>query len=175
MGAFITDEIQAFIGMETELQDCADPIEPGAVRRFAQATMDRDPLYMDAGYTAGTRYGRPVAPPLFPLAMLRPAYDGPDLVTERAEDPDYDGTRESSTLGLPPLPLVNSPMLNGGTAVEIFRYAHHGERVRVKSRYKDIYERETSKGLMLFIIYESDFVDEQGDVIIRFTKTHIRR
>ena len=32
--------------METELQLACDPVERGAVRRYAQAIMDPDPIYM---------------------------------------------------------------------------------------------------------------------------------
>ena len=172
--AILTDEIRGYIGMETDLQLCCDPVERGAVRRFAQAIMDIDPIYMDEDYAKATRYGGPVAPPLFATAMLRLPFGDPDLVTERADDPDFDGAVGSSALGLPPLPL-SLALLNGGTEVEIIRYPRHGEWVSVKSRYKDIYERETSKGPMLFVIYESDFVDAEGKLIIRFSKTQIRR
>lgn len=172
--ALLTDEVRAYIGMETEPRVCCDPVERGAVRRFAQAVMDIDPIYMDEEYAARTRYLGPVAPPLFAAAMLRLGFGEPDLVQERASDPDFDGVVGSSSLGLPPLPLKLA-MLNGGTDVELYRLPRHGEWVTVVSRYKDIYERETSKGPMIFVIYESDFSDEEGNLIIRFSKTQIRR
>ncbi len=172
--SILNDEIRSCIGMETEPMVCCDPVERGAVRRFAQAIMDPDPIYMDEGYTADTRYREPVAPPLFAAAMLRLEFGGPDLVQERAEDPDFDGAVGSSSLGLPPIPCKLA-MLNGGTDVELFRLPRHGEWVSITSRYKDIYERETSKGPMLFVVYESDFKDEDGNVIMRFSKTQIRR
>jgi acyl dehydratase len=170
----LTDEIRKFIGFETEVVEACDPVERGAVRRFAQAVMDRDRIYMDGDYTRSTRYEAPVAPPLFALSMLRSEFTAPDLLTERARDPDYDGL-EDGTLGLPALPLSNSPLLNGGTEVEILRLPSHGERVRVKSRYRDIYERQTSKGNMMFVIIETDFLGADGDVICRARKTQIRR
>jgi hypothetical protein len=172
--SIINDDIRKYIGMETQPLVCCDPVERGAVRRFSQAIMDPDPIYMDEDYSARTRYGGPVAPPLFAAAMLRLEFGGRDLVQERAEDPDFDGAVGSSSLGLPPIPC-NLAMLNGGTDVEIFRLPRHGEWVSVTSRYKDIYERETSKGPMLFVVYESDFKDESGHLIMRFSKTQIRR
>ncbi len=174
MGSLLTDEIRRFIGFETEFVEGCDPVERGAVRRFAQAVMDTDPIYMHEDHARATRYGKPVAPPLFALSMLRTEFTAPDILTERALDPDYDGL-EDGTLGLPPLPISNSPLLNGGTEVEILRLPSHGERVRVKSRYRDIYERETSKGNMMFIIIETDFIGADGGVICRARKTQIRR
>ena len=171
----LTDDIRKYIGMETELQLACDPVERGAVRRYAQAIMDVDPIYMGDDAIRGTRYTRPVAPPLFPNAMLRLPFGERDLVQERAEDPHFDGAVGSSTLGLPPLPLTNSPLLNGGSEVELYRYAEHGEQVWLQSRYKDIYEKETSKGWFLFLLIETDFLDRDRNLIMRFRKTQIRR
>jgi hypothetical protein len=171
----MNEEIRRCIGMETDLQLACDPVEKGAVRRYAQAIMDIDPIYMGEEVAPSTRYGAPVAPPLFPNAMLRLPFGDRDLVQERAEDPDFDGSVGSSTLGLAPLPLVNSPLLNGGTEVELFRYARHGEQIWLKSRYLDIYERETSKGWMLMVLIETDFLDKDGQLVMRFRKTQLRR
>lgn len=171
----MNDEIRNLIGAETPLQRCCDVVEAGAVRRYAQAIMDVDPIYMDADYTAGTRYGTPVAPPLFPSAMLRLAFGDPDLIQEKASDPDFDGVVGSSSFGLPPLPLVNSPIVNGGTEVEVLRYANHGEQVFLRARYRNIYERETSKGWMIFVNYECDFLDSDEKLILRYRRVQIRR
>jgi hypothetical protein len=96
-------------------------------------------------------------------------------VQERAEDPHFDGAVGSSTLGLPPLPLTNSPLLNGGSEVELFRYAQHGEQIWIQSRYLDIYEKESSKGTMLMVVIETDFLDHDRKLVMRFRKTQIRR
>lgn len=171
----MNEEVRRCIGQETDLQLACDPVETGAVRRYAQAIMDSDPIYMGEDAAGSTRYGAAVAPPLFPNAMLRLPFGDPDLVQQRATDPDFDGAVGSSTLGLSPLPLVNSPLLNGGTEVELFRYARHGEQIWLKSRYLDIYERETSKGWMLMVVIETDFLDKDGQLVMRFRKTQLRR
>jgi hypothetical protein len=171
----LNDEIRGYIGMQTEVQLTFDPVERGAVRRYAQAIMDIDPIYMWDDAVKGTRYAKPVAPPLFPNAMLRLPYGDPDLVQARAEDPHFDGAVGSSTLGLPPLPLTNSPLLNGGSEVEMYRFAEHGEQIWLQSRYLDIYEKESSKGTMLMVVIETDFVDRDRNIVMRFRKTQIRR
>ena len=171
----LTEEVRQYIGMETDLQLACDPVERGAVRRYAQAIMDIDPIYMSGKAIQGTRYRKPVAPPLFPNAMLRLPFGERDLVQERAADPDFDGAVGSSTLGLPPLPLTNSPLLNGGTEVEMYRFAEHGEEIFLQSRYLDIYEKESSKGTMLMVVIETDFLDRDRKLVMRFRKTQIRR
>lgn len=173
---YVTDEVKAFIGYETEVGRCWDVVERGAVRRFAQAVMDIDPVFMDADFASQTRFGKPVAPPLFPLMQARMPFDGPDIISERAEDPHFDGTGGAVTSNsLPPLPLGNLSLLNGGSEVELFRYVRHGEGVSFRHRYADIYERETSKGLMVFVISETDYIDDGGELIARVKRTTIRR
>jgi len=177
MGQLLTEEIKSFIGMETELKRACDPVERGAVRRFAQAIMDLDPIYMYEDAVEHTRYGQPVAPPLFPLAMMRAGFDSPDAISERADDPDFDGLdgrMGSYSAGLPDLPRAKGPVIYGGTEVEVFRLANHGEWVQSKARYFDIYERETSKGPRLFVVIEIDFIDMSGKLICRQRKTQIR-
>lgn len=173
---YVTDEVRSYIGMETDIGECCDVVERGAVRRFAQAVMDLDPAFMDADFAAQTRFGAPVAPPLYPLMQARTPFDGPDMITEKADDPDFDGTGGAMTdQSLPPLPLGNLALLNGGSEVELFRYLQHGEPLWFKHRYADVYERETSKGLMVFVITETDYIDRDGQLVARVQRTTIRR
>jgi len=174
--SYVTDEVKAFIGHETELGRCWDVVERGAVRRFAQAVMDIDPIFMDEAFAAQTRFEKPVAPPLFPLMLDRMPFGGPDIISERAEDPHFDGTGSAVTSNsLPALPLGDLALLNGGSEIELFRYVNHGEGVSFRHRYADIYERETSKGLMVFVISETDYIGDDGGLIARVKRTAIRR
>jgi hypothetical protein len=169
----LTEAVRRYIGMETPLLQACDPVEAGAVRRYAQAIMDADSIYMSEN--DGTRYGAPVAPPLFPNAMMRTAFGEPDLIQLRADDPDFDGAVGSSTLGLPPLPIENSPLLNGGSEVELFRFVVHNERVSIQSRYLSVAEKMTQKGPILVVVIETDFRDARNELIMRFRKTQLRR
>ena len=36
----LTDEVRRFIGVESEEEETCEPVEQGAVRRYAQAIMD---------------------------------------------------------------------------------------------------------------------------------------
>ncbi len=139
MTTMLTDEIRSFIGVYSESLAACDTVEPGAVRRYAQAIMTEDPDY--APQSTAARYGGPVAPPLYPAFMFRSAYGTPDVLTERAEDPDFDGLILSAGDGLPELPLPGRALLNGGSEIEFFRYARHGETIVQRSSYADIYER----------------------------------
>lgn len=168
----LTDEIRAFIGLESQTVVLTEPVERGAVRRFAQAMMDDDPIY--GSEHDGGRYDLPVAPLLFPTYMAWRPLGTPDPLSERAHDPDFDGSTGFGTEGLPELPL-NLALLNGGLEVEFFRYARHGETVTMMSRYADIYEHVSRKGPMLFVVTEAEYRSGSGDLLVRVRRTMIRR
>lgn len=174
MATILTDEIRGFIGWTSEGVTACDAVEPGAVRRYAQAIMaDGDGDYAPDAVPA--RFGGPVAPPIYPAFMFRRPLGTPDVLTERAGDPDFDGLVSAASDGLPELPLPGRALLNGGSEIEFLRYARHGERVVQRSRYADIYERESRNGPMLFVVTETEYSTSGGEVLLRIRKTIIRR
>ena len=173
MATWLTDEIRGFIGVRSETVVACDAVETGAVRRYAQAIMDDDPRYAPAG--ASEQFGGPVAPPLYPAFMFRRPLGSIDVLTERASDPDFDGLVPASSDGLPKLPLDGLALLNGGSEIELYRYARHGENVVQRSIYADIYERQSKGGPMLFVVIETEYLTEGGALLMRVRKTIIRR
>lgn len=166
------EAVRSYIGIETEQVLACDPVETGAVRRYAQAIMDIDPIYSEGH----ERFGGPVAPLIYPSQMFRRAFGEPDPIEERAADPDFDGLGVNATQGLPEIvPLAHLATLNGGNELEFFRYARHGERVTLKSRYVDITERETSKGKMIFVVSEVEYRGDGDELLVRARRTQIRR
>ncbi|MEO5671395.1 MAG: MaoC family dehydratase N-terminal domain-containing protein [Ramlibacter sp.] len=169
----ITDDARALIGVWTEPELACDAVEPGAVRRFAQAIMDDDAAYRPDA-PADTRCSGPIAPPLFPNHMLRRPMGAPDVVQERAGDPDFDGVVAAA--GLPHIAtLAHLPVLNGGSEFEFFRYARHGERVTVRQRYADIHEKATSKGTLIVVVIEGEIATREGELLLRSRRTLLRR
>lgn len=174
--ALLTEEVRRLIGAESDAEVACDVVEPGAIRRYAQAYMDDDPAFHDEDLTKGMRYGGPVAPPLYPMNMFRRAFGTSDPFAERAHDADFDGIVGSTAQGLPPLPLPPGiGLLNAGTDVELYRYARHGETVTAKSRYHSITEKESSKGAMLLVVIETEYRTAAGELLLRVRKTQIRR
>lgn len=174
--ALLTAEIQKLIGAGSEMETACERVERGAVRRYAQAYIDADPVFYSDEHTRNSRYGGPVAPPLFPMNMFRLPFGTPDPFAAHADDPDFDGIVGSTAQGLPPLPLPpGTGLLNAGTEVELFRYARHGETVTARSSYHSITEKQNSKGPMLLVVIETEYRNEAGDLLLRVKKTQIRR
>lgn len=171
--SILLESVKRYIGIESKPELACDVVERGSVRRYSQAIMDEDPIF-NADCEGNTRYGGCVAPPLYPTHLFRRPFGDPDPIQENAHDPSYDGSIGS--LGLPAIePLKDYALLNGGSEVEFFRYARHGESITMQSRYADILERETSKGPIILVIIESEFRNEKGDLLIRTRRTQIRR
>jgi hypothetical protein len=164
--SLLTPEVLSFIGVSSPLVEAPEPVERGAVRRYAQAIMDQDPRFGGADA---------VAPALFPTHMFRRAFGDPDPLAAAGADPDHDGAVGSSMRGLPDLPIRSGTRLNGGSEVELFRYARLGERVRMQSRYLDIRERPSSKGPMVIVTVETRYLGEEDDTLLAVRSTALYR
>ena len=173
--ALMTEALKKYIGLQSEAETACDPVERGAVRRYAQAIMDEDPIFSEP-CANNARFGGPVAPPLFPTHMFRRAFGAPDPLQLSARDPDFDGLASAASSGLPELePIRHLALLNGGSEIEFFRYARHGEVVKLRSRYADIVEKETSKGPMLFVTIETELRGGDDTLLMKTRRTQIRR
>lgn len=166
----LNDDILRFVGVQSPEVEAPHPVESSEVRRYAQAIMDDDPRYM-----VGRAGDRPIAPMLFPTHMFRAPFGSSDVLTERAEDPDFDGGVALSSRGLPDLPTRNLVRLNGGMKVDFFDYARHGERVAMRSRYASITEREGSKGPMMIVVIDTDYYTSDRRPLLRVQNTGIYR
>ena len=168
----LTDEVRRYIGFDTGPMTSSEPVEKGAVRRFAQAIMDEHPRY--AAAQPGDRFGGPVAPALYPALMFRRPLGAPDPLAH-ADDPDYDGLSLATSTGLPDLPVPGRGLVSAGAEAEFYRYARHGESVVQRSVYRDIYERESKRGRLLFTLIESEFRTADGELLLRFRYRYVRR
>jgi len=171
----LTDEILSYVGKTSVKEYAPDPVETGAVRRYSQAIMDDDPIYWDAEAADG-RYDGPVAPPIFPIDMFRRPFNTTDPVQMYAMDPDFDGVGAPAAQGLPPIePLRNFAVLYGGSEIEFYKYARRGDRVSVVQKYGSITEKQSSKGPMLLVNIDSEYRDQNDELLVRLSMTTIWR
>jgi acyl dehydratase len=122
----------SLVGATSEPQDFE--VEKGAIRRFAEAIGDENPLYDDEAFARAHGYASIVAPPTFPT-------------TFRVRTPVRFDARRS---------------LHGEQEYTYTRPIVAGETIRCVARVVDVYERQGSLGTMTFLVSEITGDDLQG-------------
>ncbi len=65
--------------------------------------------------------------------------------------------------------------LNGGNRFEYVEPVKVGDRITATGRVADVYEKMGSSGNLLFIIFETDYVNQDGRTVAKLRGTAIRR
>lgn len=163
-GSLIPETPRAMIGRE--LETVTDTVELGAIRRYAQAMGNPNPLYLDEGYARQTRYGGIIAPPLFlgALGAYPPGYP----------EPGEDGIGGRTAAEQVELPLKR--VLVGGQEWEFLGVVRPGDRITITSRLVEL--RETvgrQPGPMIVNVKESTYTNQHGQVVAICRHTRLLR
>ena len=116
-------------------------VEKGAIRKFAEALGDPNPLFSDEEFAKKSKYGGMIAPLTFPT-------------TFRGERPDVKLDR-------------TKPPLFAGQEYEYFRLIRPGDKITCRTKVVDYYEKEGRRGIMKFVVYEMEGVDEKGEKVFK--------
>lgn len=65
--------------------------------------------------------------------------------------------------------------LNGGDRFEYLEPIHIGDTITSRTTLVDVYEKQGSSGGLLFLITDTDYVNQHGRVAVRVRGTRIRR
>jgi hypothetical protein len=65
--------------------------------------------------------------------------------------------------------------LNGGNRFEYIEPVKVGDRITATGKVADVYEKTGSSGSLLFIIFETEYVNQHGRLVARLRGTAIRR
>ena len=147
----ITEEMRRAIGVESK--PFSMEIEKGAIKKFADAIDDPNPLWRDEEYAKKSRYGGIIAPPTFSTCI-------------RDDD-----------LMRPVLGLECSlkRLLNGGNEFEYFQPIRPGDTISVTLKLTDVQEREAKTGKTLFMYYDVTYRNQRGEIVVIQHNTIIRR
>jgi acyl dehydratase len=132
---------RSLIGRESE--PIVHEVEKGAIRRFAEALGDPNPIYVDEAAARAAGYPALAAPPTFPVALT---------ANERF--------RHSLDLG-------TRSILHGEQQFEYVRPVLAGDRITVRSKVADVQERAGASGPMDVIVFEDEGRDEKGELVFR--------
>lgn len=149
-----------------EMESVTDAVERGAIRRYAQAMGNADPLYLEEEYARRTRYGGIIAPPLFlgTLAAYPRGYP----------EPGEDGIGGRTAAEQVDLPLKR--VVVGGQEWEFFEPVRPGDRITITSRLAEL--RETvgrESGPMIVNVKESTYTNQAGQVVAICRHTRLLR
>lgn len=126
-------------------------VEAGAIRRFAEAIGDDNPLHHDAAHARKAGYAGLVAPPTFPVTFKA----GSDV-------------REG-------LDMPIRGILHGEQAFEYERPIVAGDRITVVQKIEEIYERDGGSGPMDFVVIGEEGTDATGQAVYRARRVVIVR
>ncbi len=65
--------------------------------------------------------------------------------------------------------------LNGGNRFEYFAPVMVGDEITATGRIADVYEKSGSTGTLLFIVFDTGYVNQRGELVARLRGTTIRR
>ena len=138
-------------------------VEKGAIKKYAHAIDDHNPLYWDDEYAKNSRYGSIVAPPGFFGWPTRWTGNMP-AITKLAENL-VSALRQAGYTRL----------LDGGIEYEFFCPVRAGDILAVLSRIIRITGRETKSGNLVFSVIEGTYTNQSGDLVAKARQTFINR
>ncbi len=147
--SIITDELRAAVGHESV--PCEVEIERSAIRKYAAAIQDPNPIYFDAAFAKHTPHGAIIAPPTFLCAL----------------------ELDSAELDIP-IPATHTEQLNGGVEYFYERPIRVHEVLVAARRLAAVSEADGRLGRMLFMNHEIAFRDRDGKPVARQISTGIR-
>ena len=127
-----------------ESKPAINEVEKGAIRRFAEAIGETNPIYFEEAAARAAGYRSVVAPPTFPTTLRA----GSDL-------------REG---------LMLSPGKHLLQAEQNFEYARPivaGDRLTVRSKIVEVAQRATPSGLTDVVVIEDEGRDAENEVVYR--------
>jgi len=159
MSGRVTPELRAWIG-RTVTYEAPEELGRSALRYFALALGDDNPMYHDDAIAGQSVHGGVIAPPTF-VCETNQIFQRP------ADENGYIGHHWD-------LPLPSTRFIRGGNAYEFHQPVRADDRVAVTWTLVDIYERDTrSCGQLVFVVSEARYRNQRGELLATNRETNI--
>jgi acyl dehydratase len=153
----ITDAVRAWIGYTSEPQPLPEEIAAVDVRRYVEATGDRNPLWLDDEAARAAGYRARILPPMMVVGLSWRLGDG---------------SRAQHQI---PLPEIYSDRRNAGLEIEWLGPVYVGDRLVLQHRITDIVARSGRRGLGVYITRETEYRRAGDDTpVARVRQTTVR-
>jgi len=133
-------------------------VEKGAIRRYADAVGDNNPLYYDEEYAKNSRYGCIIAPPGFFGWAKKTISSSEGLIGL------IGAMIEAGYAGI----------LDGGMAYDFFLPIRAGDTLVGSPKVADIALKE-GKTKMMILRFETSYTNQNGDLVAKSYQTLIGR
>jgi acyl dehydratase len=153
----LTDELKQFIGRQYPPH--IRIVEEGAIKRYAEAVGDDNPLFLDEEFARGEKYQTVIAPPGF-FGWPRKGSVVPEAIMEVRAAIVRAGY---------------SRFLDGGISYDFCLPICAGDMLVTSMKVKDIYEREGKTGTLIFAVFETSYINQNGNLVARAYHTLIAR
>jgi acyl dehydratase len=127
-----------------ESKPAVNEVEKGAIRRFAEAIGETNPVYYDEAAARAAGYRSVVAPPTFPSSLRA----GSDLLQGLALAP-------------------GKHLLQAEQSFEYARPIVAGDKLTVRSKVVEVAQRATPSGATDVVVIEDEGRDEGGTLVYR--------
>ena len=138
-------------------------VEKGAIRKYADAVEDHNPIYWDEEYARNSRYGSITAPPGF--------FGWPTKWTKSR--PTFTKIREEMVDTL--AQAGYSRLVDAGIEYDFFHPVRAGDTLTALPRIMSISERESKGGKLLLSIVETAYTNQNGELVAKARQTLIHR
>jgi acyl dehydratase len=159
----ISEEIKKLIGTSGAVQYYA--VEKGAIRRFAEAVDDANPLFQDEEYARKSPYGGIIAPPGFFGWPQKQVRDSPLAVDI---PPELEAAFEKAGY---PLSLV----LDGGMEYEFFLPVRAGDILSAVTTVRNLRERTGEGGSIIVSFLDTVYHNQAGELVAKQQLMFVRR
>lgn len=158
MAESLHEQLRATVGQEMVFE-APDEIGRSSFRQYALAVGDFNPLYSDREQAAAQGLRDVMAPPT--------------LVCDTWQYVDSDMDERGDLLGRGPFRDLTG--LRAGNEYEFFQPVHPDDVITARWLVKDVYERATRSGTIIFQIIEATFHNQRGEMLARNTETMFYR
>jgi hypothetical protein len=137
-------------------------VEKGAIKRFAAAIGDNNPLYWQESHENSPNY-KIAAPPGFfgwPTKWF-----GSRPFNNPLKDELSDALKEAGY----------SRFLDGGIEFEFYKPVFSGDILVAVIKVVEIYQKKSTQGALIFVVFETTYKNKYGKLIAKARQTRIAR
>jgi len=155
----LTDELRAMVG-RTVSYTAPEELGRAAIRYYARAVGDDNPLYTDDAYARAQGYDSVIAPPT--------------LICETNSYADLPRDADGNAGHGWGIEIPGTRMIRGGNSYEFHRPVRPDDVITATWRIDDIRERTNARGQdMMLVISVADYTDQHGEPLATNTETII--